>query len=387
MTNKLQEAMDEMQASSDMYDRVLKQAQEGRRQRQGHAWPKAAVAVVALTSVLGVGGVAYAAVNSNFFQLAMGNHGQSNHSVWAFTEEGKTATFDFTRDYDEISAANVSQDLADAVQEVGYTAQFGDYTLTIESMVIDDNGCGMVNYTLTNPNGLNALYGYGTPDEVGFTQEQAGFTGIEMDTVNGATLDGYRSIYDADTSTDTELHATLYFADMSGEKINAFTDGVYWFFNVDGLSSLTEDEAAEANVERQDSKDVLTDVFVPSKVIQSETFSDDNGLVATLSPFSIRVANTANDGEFVLDDLTLDMSDGTKQTILHFDHDNGSTSGEINYFTGSADPTYALSYTMSRLVNVEDVSSISVQHTDSEYNEEARTYDESVQTYSLVRSK
>lgn len=351
MTNKLHEAMDTMQASDDMYERVLAQAQGEKRKAYGHAWPKAAALALVFVGVLGTGGVAYAVASGNFFQQALGNHGQGEQTSWAWTEEGQKATYNFsyTREYDSVAASEVSQDLENAVQEVGYTATYGEYTLTIENMIVDENGNGMVTYTLSNPNGLPD---YSTNSGDARFDNDYNYLNIVMVAANGSTINAYRAAYDADTSTATELHATLYFADMSGNKLGAFADGVQWMFPVDGLSHK-EETAAE-------SKDVRTDVFMPTKVVDVTEFSNGNGVSVSMSPFAVRIVNANVEDELVLEDFCFSLSDGTEKTLLHYELDNGGSSGVVNFYSASVASDSSITYTMTQLVNPDEVESISL---------------------------
>lgn len=60
------EAMNQLHASDDLYARVMQQARGDKRKRRGTARPIAAVATAALIATAGVGGTAYAVINSDF---------------------------------------------------------------------------------------------------------------------------------------------------------------------------------------------------------------------------------------------------------------------------------------------------------------------------------
>ena len=95
-----------------------------------------------------------------------------------WTNGGSSGTkYTYTREFGDGIAP---QSLEGAVQEVNLSVEGNGYTLDIHEMAIDQNGCGAVTFTLSNPNGVNyykpaaeigelVLYGeeeqgIGTPD-------------------------------------------------------------------------------------------------------------------------------------------------------------------------------------------------------------------------------
>ena len=65
-------AMNQLHAPDDVYERVMERARGAKRKRRGTARPLAVVGTAALIAAAGVGGTAYAVVNSDFFPTCHG---------------------------------------------------------------------------------------------------------------------------------------------------------------------------------------------------------------------------------------------------------------------------------------------------------------------------
>lgn len=150
-SNQIKQAFESIQADSDLADRVLYAAAGEPLRRKGHAKPLYVAVVGCLVGVLATGGVAYAVVNSRYFASAWGNHGNGDSITW--TNGGSSGTkYTYTREFGDGIAP---QSLEGAVQEVNLSVEGNGYTLDIHEMAIDQNGCGAVTFTLSNPNGVN----------------------------------------------------------------------------------------------------------------------------------------------------------------------------------------------------------------------------------------
>ena len=152
--DQLKAAFDAMHADDELADRALSRASgEKKPRRRGAAKPLTAVVAGCVAAVLATGGVAYAVVNSDFFAQAWGNHGQGRTQTWSFLgDDGSTISY--KRDFGDGTAP---VELSEAVEHVGLSVEGNGYTLELGDIAADENGCGSVTFTLSNPNGV-ALY-------------------------------------------------------------------------------------------------------------------------------------------------------------------------------------------------------------------------------------
>ena len=150
-SNQIKQAFESIQADSNLADRVLNTAAGEPLHRKGHAKPLYVAVIGCLVGVLATGGVAYAVINSSYFASAWGNHGNGDSITW--TNGGSSGTqYTYTREFGDGIAP---QSLEGTVQKVDLSVEGNGYTLDIHEMAIDQNGCGAVTFTLSNPNGVN----------------------------------------------------------------------------------------------------------------------------------------------------------------------------------------------------------------------------------------
>ena len=131
------------------------------------------------------------------------------------TNGGSSGTkYTYTREFGDGIAP---QSLEGAVQEVNLSVEGNGYTLDIHEMAIDQNGCGAVTFTLSNPNGVNY---YKPAAEIGelvlYGEEEQGIGTPDMKF--GEEWPDTRSTIDKDTSSDTVINGTMYFAAMDRER-------------------------------------------------------------------------------------------------------------------------------------------------------------------------
>lgn len=84
-------------------------------------------------------------------------------------------------------------------------------------MAIDQNGCGAVTFTLSNPNGVNYYKPAAETGELVLYGEEE--QGIGTPSMNfGEEWADTRCTIDKDTSSDTVINGTMYFASMDRER-------------------------------------------------------------------------------------------------------------------------------------------------------------------------
>lgn len=353
---KMREAMSCLHAPDNLTERVLERAAAPRR-RRGGPLPLAAVVAGALAGVLATGGVAYAVVASGFFDRAFGAHGLGDQSSWDLVTDSGDA-YRFTREYDTVAAGAASEDLAAAVEEVGLsvTADNG-YVLTIESMVVDENGCGAVNFTLENPNGFGDAANEQNPTGLmgGLWFQAAGLNSITMGfgDAQDNIFPSCSSYYDVSSLTSTSLSGTMYFSAFGG--LEDVLLGARW-----GLS-WTEGEGDSART-----REASTDAFTPTKVIEARELSDGSGGTVRVSPLGLTVSLADGAGDASSRFLSVRMTDGSEFVVYDNAHfDDPTATGTVNYYTslGRADGSSA--YVFAQLVDVTQVESVVTRGEDS----------------------
>lgn len=347
-------SMGRMRASDDLYDGVMARAEGGGKRRHGHARSIPAVVVLALAAVLATGGTAYAVAHSDFFQRAWGGHGMGDG--WTEPVDPGTEGLvpdSYSQDFTSAIGGEMPASFQDAVEDVGYVAEHDGYKLTIGAAVVDDNGSGAATFTLANPDGIGHDPDLGMPGELVFGSDS------ELRALDAKLADGTgmntRSYYDRDTSTDTEIHGTLYFsapATSSGELTN-LESGIRWC-----LSFSTEAEgnrAAQGHV--YDNYDAYTKVFKPTKTLPARTFTDAEGDTLRVSPISAVFSiakETADKREQEPYRLVLNLADGSEVVVMD------DASGIGNAYTATIVNETTTVLVMTRLVDPDDIVSISV---------------------------
>lgn len=335
-SNQIKQAFESVQADSDLADRVLNAAAGERLPRKGHAKPLYVAVIGCLAGVLATGGVAYAVINSSYFASAWGNHGNGDSIAW--TNGGSSGTENtYTREFGDGIAP---QSLEDAVQEVNLSVEGNGYTLDIHEMAIDQNGCGAVTFTLSNPNGVNY---YKPAAEIGelvlYGEEEQGIGTPDMNF--GKDWADTRCTIDKDTSSDTVINGTMYFASMDRERDlqHAVTWNIQW----------TEGEGESARQFEASTPEFSVGAYVNTKELRS----DDSSL--EISPFSIQTHIDDLGYEAVDHKMTVTYRDGSEQVIK--DDDAGAFNFYVSYGRNSGENIWV----PTKLIDVDQVVSVTLE--------------------------
>ena len=363
---RMREALECLCAEDDIAERVLERAAAPRRRaRRGGPLPLVAVVAVCAAVLLATGGVAYAVVTSGFFQRAFGDHGLGERSEWGFTTSNGEA-YEFTREFSDVASEGVVEDLEAAVEELGLKAMGNGYTLTIEDMVVDENGCGAATFTLENPDGLglDAKNGVGMWDQTGalWLTGSEGLDMLGMEFADGEPgFPNVYCVYERDSLTETSVRATMYFDSFTG--LDSVLTGARWSLNWhvgEGGDAYKRHEA-------------VTDWFTPTKVVGARGFSCD-GMSASLAPMSVvyELSDELADQcyMFSASHVSIRMKDGTELVVS----DEGA--GVVNTYTDTGRDRYSISHTLTQLVDVAQVESIAmvVELDDGRGGEEVREF-------------
>mgnify|MGYP000364931337 FL=1 len=329
-SNQIKQAFESVQADSDLADRVLYAAAGEPLRRKGHAKPLYVAVIGCLAGVLATGGVAYAVVNSSYFASAWGNHGNGESVTW--TNGGSSGTkYTYTREFGDGIAP---QSLEGAVQKVNLSVEGNGYTLDIHEMAIDENGCGAVTFTLSNPNGVSYYKPAAELGELVLYGEEEG--GVSTPSMNfGEEWADTRCTIDKDTSSDAVINGTMYFASWNRDRDlrHAVTWNISW----------TEGKGEDAKV-----IEVSTPEFnVGAHVDTKELRSDDSPL--EISPFSIQTHIDDLGYEAVDHKLTVTYKDGSEQIIE--DDDAGAYNFYVSMGRNSGE----------KLIDVDQVVSVTLE--------------------------
>lgn len=337
-SNQIKQAFESVQADSDLADRVIDAAAGEPLHRKGHAKPLYVAVIGCLAGVLATGGVAYAVVNSSYFASAWGNHGNGESVTW--TNGGSSGTkYTYTREFGDGIAP---QSLEGAVQKVNLSVEGNGYTLDIHEMAIDENGCGAVTFTLSNPNGVNYYKPAAELGELVLYGEEEG--GVSTPSMNfGEEWADTRCTIDKDTSSDTVINGTMYFASWNRDRDlrHAVTWNISW----------TEGKGEDAKV-----IEVSTPEFnVGAHVDTKELRSDDSPL--EISPFSIQTHIDDLGYEAVDHKLTVTYKDGSEQIIEDDD------AGAYNFYVSMGRNSGENIWVPTKLINVDQVVSVTLEGT------------------------
>lgn len=337
-SNQIKQAFESVQADSDLADRVLYAAAGEPLRRKGHAKPLYVAVIGCLAGVLATGGVAYAVVNSSYFASAWGNHGNGESVTW--TNGGSSGTkYTYTREFGDGIAP---QSLEGAVQKVNLSVEGNGYTLDIHEMAIDENGCGAVTFTLSNPNGVNYYKPAAELGELVLYGEEEG--SVSTPSMNfGEEWADTRCTIDKDTSSDTVINGTMYFASWNRDRDlrHAVTWNISW----------TEGKGEDAKV-----IEVSTPEFnVGAHVDTKELRSDDSPL--EISPFSIQTHIDDLGYEAVDHKLTVTYKDGSEQIIEDDD------AGAYNFYVSMGRNSGENIWVPTKLIDVDQVVSVTLEGT------------------------
>lgn len=337
-SNQIKQAFESVQADSDLADRVLYAAAGEPLRRRGHAKPLYVAVIGCLAGVLATGGVAYAVVNSSYFASAWGNHGNGESITW--TQGGSSGTkYTYTREFGDGIAP---QSLEGSVQKVNLSVEGNGYTLDIHDMAIDKNGCGAVTFTLSNPNGVNYYKPAAETGElVHYGEEEQGIGTPSMNF--GEEWADTRCTIDKDTSSDTLINGTMYFASWNRERDlgHAVTWNISW----------TEGKGEDAKVIEVSTPEFNVGAYVDTKELRS----DDSPL--EISPFSIQTHIDDLGIDAVTKKLTVTYKDGSEQII------EDDAAGAYNLYVSLTRNSGENISVPTKLINVDQVVSVTLEGT------------------------
>ena len=303
-----------MHASEDTITEVMKMAKK-QDMKKTERHPVRTGVLIGLAAALLIGG-AYAAAGTGFIQSVFGPKGQENIAPHEAVEEAKGSTYEAPgREWAQADEEQAQALIGEHIAAVGESVSVGNWTLTVDDYTIDDHGLGAIVYTLSNPNGLGDAIrdaGYGEYYVDGNNPDGLREIGLEGSS-EGHMFDT-RNIVDKNLTTDTELHAVMYFAAMyrleSGESIRMT---LFRFLSDENYNTIEEEEQSL--------------IFTPDSYIPTVELVSAEGYAAHLSPLGVTfdAAFEGADPEAYTKTLTVQFADGTEYAVISGDPymDNG----------------------------------------------------------------
>ena len=339
---QLNECFSYMHASEDTIAEVLKMANK-QNDNKTRRHPVRTGVLIGLAAVLMIG-AAYAA-GTGFIQTVFGTKGQADIAPHEVVEEAKGSTYEAPgREWAQVDETLAEELVGDHIAAVGTSVSVGDWTLTVDDYTIDDRGIGAIVYTLSNPNGLDDAIRlddtYGEYYVDGNNSDGLREIGLCGD--SDTHMFDTRSIVDNTITTDTELHAVMYFAPFfcfeESESVHM------------SLKRVVGDPFSEdAEWEEQ------TITFTPDSFIPSAELVSAEGYTAHISPMGILFDASFEDidPDAYTKTLTVQLTDGTEYVV------RSSEPYMENSILGCASPEKGIeAHVFNRFVDVQSVVSV-----------------------------
>ena len=367
------ETFSHLHASDDTVTEVLKMAQKYKHTPARKTGRRAISALIAAACVLILSVTAYAVgAHTGFFESVFGTSGANSYEAYEqIADDTKPNSGMIT--VPAYERVEVDEDTAEAlvgqqIQEVNESFTLLGTTVTAESLLMDENGIGVLAFTISNPDGFPNL------EKISDAHSSEVWNIITMDEEDGwvgsspliSANDGTNFIaapymyLDSARSTDTVKYVTAYFyLPTITAETDLVTVGWNWYeYNGEYEYGLFGD-ALPAVDEHKEHITLPLGNFVPA-----QTFRAENGITATVSPLGV-VLGGSFDG---LKELVLDYADGTSYTVIGEDVRNVQFANLIGpdafgiYGENRTDLTYAdmgkTTYAFNRLVEPENVVAV-----------------------------
>ena len=213
----------------------------------------------------------------------------------------------------------------------------GSTTITLKTFLVDESGCGILTYTVDDPEGVSYEdAGYG---EVYSLPLQPSMYLRSPDYQQGGSINVKLHV-DKTTSTATHLDVVAYFA--AGET---YQKGDNFYFTVyDGGGEGREPYAV---------------AIQPRTYAPVRTLTAADGEVARISAVGITTGNASPDRELAAQELTLHYADGTSYVVTSESQNLMNWVLGYIYGDGETAPFAHSVYIFNRLVDVDAITSVS----------------------------
>ena len=224
---------------------------------------------------------------------------------------------------------------------------YGTYTITLETMLIDEKGAGMITYSVENPKGVYSStegfsYGEGVHTcmpsvEVHEPSEEAALRSEEVRKAVSTKI-----YLDKENTTDTHVQAIMYFAICGGYRKG---DPVY----------VTQGSVYSGQVQAI--------CITPTSYVPAKTFTEKGGTHVSVSPLGIQVDTGDLSGDETRN-ITIRYKDDSEFVVWSGGINNCTVAFGGYGYEGTDGGNYrdASYYNFNRLVDVDQIASVEVVH-------------------------
>lgn len=343
------ETFSQLHASEDTLTEVMKvvhkeEQRNGRRRAEKKRRPARTGALIALAAVL-LMGTALAGIELSArlsptggeaavaVALAVYGDGSISTEVPEITDKYGNVVEDVpTMERVAVDEETAAELIGDYTADVDATVAVGDYTYTFENFLLDENGMGMLTYTISNPNGVTGWYdaGYG---EITFGEDSE-IVALAA-TMGEDWSDGFFDTRDYLLSgTDTELRIVTYMG-----AFREYEPGQPLYLRLNG---------------RHDTEETLVRV-TPLSYAPTVSLTDREGHDVSLSSVGLSIG-WRSDHELVTDEVVIHYAGGTAYVVKSDAYKNNVVAcwqtGEHIYEN--------CCFVFNRLVDVSAVASVTV---------------------------
>lgn len=224
---------------------------------------------------------------------------------------------------------------------------YGTYTITLETMLIDEKGAGMITYSVENPKGVYSStegfsYGEGVHTcmpsvEVHEPSEEAALRSEEARKAVSTKI-----YLDTENTTDTHVQAIMYFAICGGYQKG---DPIY----------VTQGSVYSGQVQAI--------CITPTSYVPAKTFTEKGGTHVSVSSLGIQVDTGDLSGDETRN-ITIRYKDASEFVVWSGGINNCTVAFGGYGYEGTDGGNYrdASYYNFNRLVDVDQIASVEVVH-------------------------
>ena len=372
--NKIREAFSKIHAPEAVLREVNMRIGETKKLNleKPKRYSKVILVAAILAGILTVSVAAYGFIHSVFYKNAFGTgvEGSPGGPRDLYDRDGNLVK---TVHEPAVERVDVDPELAeklvgDKVASVGETVTIGEYTVTVNDFVFDENGIGMVSAVISHPEGHTKYNREWFEESVAagcYSFEQDDFEYVGDKKLGYSFLDFKVQIAE-DQSTDTDYHVIYYVCPMTEEQNTDDIDYVFWAPN-DLALSLTQDDwlSGNANYSHDELYDsVRIRIHINDRVAAKEFFCGDDeifvsplGAKLPLGRMELEGANENISRSRYAKTFVINFKDGTEYIV----NDEGHASSGA----GSLDDEHGESrYAFNRLVDIDNIESVYIMTQD-----------------------
>lgn len=246
------------------------------------------LAAVIAAMAIGAGAIA---LHTDFFRTAFGT-GVADVTESTYVSEGGEVCAFPNQERVEVDETAAQEQLGEYIADAPAvtTAQVFGYTITVESYLVDENGIGVLTYTLENPEGLHDLDT--STSQVFYkgwdlNQPGSGIFGPSFELNSSHSL-SYYTYMDTERSTDTKAYLTIYFAPFESELVPETIDVSISGYTVDEGAYFDPETSEDVGLERFDDMETFS-LPVTELVPAKEYRDEETGFTASLSQLGMRI--------------------------------------------------------------------------------------------------